>query len=418
MRKKLFLSASILAICMSCVYFISCASDEPSPEEVDDTLKNEMYFVSGRVSHKQLPLDGVLVKVDGVEQQATTTADGNYQLFLKKKGDYSVRFQKDDFIEIATIVRFDEQAPNRSSIIVSPEMTKRNPGIEVNPDDEIEITDPSGRAVLRLMRSIAEKTDVSLTLFNELPALYSTSNSLKAEPSGVAYATVFIEPKGMELTKASTLLMNKQTSDAMAFSLMDLYERQPDNSWKKLTGVTFDKSRNAYTCEVMNFSSYSLRIPYLIENVSEVTTTHLNSKIEIDNCGNMRAKKGIEIQVKQRCGWEFVSDVPTEIRTIFPAISEKDVDALSVVINDEITSLLNESEGYYDLPVVLSTVDVSGNSTFLYENYAKQTTQTYVLNITYKGTPYRLPVVIKRYSGMEEKYSETSCYQHSGGQGQ
>lgn len=417
MKKLLFFASILAVICIVSICYSSCASSEPSPEQVGNSFEEEIYFVSGRVSHQQLPLEGATVHVDGTDLQTTTTADGGYQLFVSQKGDYTLRFQKDGFIEMATVASFDEQAANRSSIIISPELTKVSGGVEVGPDDEIEITDPTGRAVLRLLRSVADKVNVSVTVFKDLPLVHSANNSLKAEASGVPYATVLIKPVGIELTKKSTLWVNKQTSEALTFGTMNLYERQKDNSWKKLEGVTFDKSRNAYISEIADFASYSLRVPYAIENVSEVVTTHLNGKIEIDNCGNMRAKTGIEIKVNQRCGWDYSSNLEESIRKTFAGISSEDVEAAATVIDGEIAFLMDHVRGYYDLPVVLSRANVSGNSIFNYENYAKETTQTYSFDIIYLDKPYSFPVSIKRYSGMEEKYSEISCYQHSGGQG-
>lgn len=417
MKKTLFLWMPLLVIGLIGTFLFSCVSSEVSVEKVENPFEEEVYFVSGRTLHQQSSLEGVRIRADGSDREVTTSADGSYQLSFTKKGDYTLHFSKEDFIEMVTVASFDEQAPNRSSLTISPQMTKRSGMVEVDPDEEIEITDPTGRVVLRLLRSVAEKTNVSLTVLTELPARYASSEVVQSGSAGASYTTVLIEPAGVELTGKSTLLVNKLASDALTFATVELYERQADYTWKKLEGVTFDKSLNAYTCDITTFSSYSLRIPYETQKVSETVTDHLNGKQSIENCGNMNAKTDGEIQVNQRSGWDYTADLGQSIENRFSGISQADVVALTTVIDEQMTGLQGCRRGYSDQSVLLSKAHVSGNSILHYENYAKETVQAYSFEVTYLEKPYSLPVNIRMYSGMEERYSEKSCYEHSGGQG-
>ena len=418
MKKTLFFLWVILLVGVTSSGFISCTSNEPSPEQVDDSFNDEIYFVSGRVTSGQSSLSGVSVKIDNDTPETMTSADGTYQLFLSKKGNYVLRFHKDGYVDIVTTILFSDNTPNRSSIVVSPDMTLSSAAVTVTPDSEIDIADPTGRAVLSVMSSFAEKTDVSLTVYKELPVNYALGNSLKSEPYGVGYTTVEISPVGIRLTKESTLRVNKQTSDAISFASVDLYQRNTNNEWVKANDVTLDKSRNAYTASITELSSYSMRIPYTVSGGQETVSDHLNGSLDVDNCGNMAARENIEIKVSQLCGWDFVTDLHKEVRSTFSGISQSDEDALCSKITEQITSLEGSFAGFYELPVTLSTASVSGNSVMHYENYAKERILTYSFDIVYQNTPYTIAVMIKKYTGMDERYTNKSCYQHSGGQGQ
>lgn len=290
--------------------------------------------------------------------------------------------------------------------------------VEAPFSDEIEIADPTGRAVLRIMRSLAEKTDVALTVVKDVPAMFKSDMSLKSEPYGNSYVSVLISPSETELPRKSTLRVNKLTSDSIRFGSMDLYKRNADYEWEKQENiVTYDDGRNAYTSDITAFSTYSMRVPYRISESSEVVSSHLNGELTVNNCGNVTAKRDIDLDIKQRCGWEMTTDLHRLITSSLPGISANDEEGAATVLMEQAASLMGSASGYYDIPVHLSKISISGNSVLHYKNYAKESTVTCSFDIIYLGQSKSLSVEIKKYTGMQEEYTNDSCYQHSGGSG-
>nr|WP_129733155.1 carboxypeptidase-like regulatory domain-containing protein [Parabacteroides goldsteinii] len=418
MKKLLLLSLAVLFVGVSGMVWVSCVSDEPETEIVENPLGDEVYFVLGRVTSQRAPLEGVSVYMDGTDQKTLTGEDSNYQLYLTNKGNYELHFKKDGYVDVVTTVSIDEKTVKRSSITVSVDMTKMSEPVTVYPDEEIEIADPTGRAVLQIMRSLAEKTDVSLTMMKDVPVLFKSEMALKSEPYGNSYASVLISPSETELPRKSTLRVNKLTSDSIRFSSMDLYKRNAEYKWEKQENpVTYNDSRNAYTSDITVFSTYSMRIPYHVSEGTEVVSSHLNGELTVDNCGNAAAMRDISLDLKQRCGWEMTTDLHQLITSSLPGISTNDEQGLTTVLTEQLTSLLGSDPGYYDIPVHLSKISISGNSVLHYKNFAKETTVTCTFDIIYLDQSKSLSVEIKKYTGMKEEYTNDSCYQHSGGSG-
>lgn len=418
MKKLVLLLLAMSLVIISGMAWVSCVSNEPETEIVEAPFSDEIYFVLGRVTYQQASLEDVSVFMNGTDQKVQTASDGNYQLSLTKKGDYELRFKKEGFVDVVTNVSIDEQTDKRSSITVSVDMTKLSDAVTVDPDDEIEITDPTGRVVLQIMRSLAEKTDVSLTVVKDVPPMFKSEMSLKSESYGSSYASVLINPSETELPRKSTLRVNKLTSDSIRFSSMDLYKRNAAYEWEKLeNAVTYDDSRNAYTSDITVFSTYSMRIPYRISENSEVVSSHLNGELTLDNCGNVAAMRDINMDIKQRCGWEITTDLHQLITSSLPGISANDEEGVAAVLMEQLASLMGSASGYYDIPVHLSKINISGNSVLHYKNYAQESTVTCSFDIIYLGQSKKLSVEIKKYTGMQEEYTNDSCFQHSGGSG-
>lgn len=418
MKKLIVLLFSVLSIVMSGIVCVSCVSDEPETEIVESPFGDEVYFVLGRVTHQKTLLEGVSVYIDGTNQKVVTDSDGSYQLYLTKRGNYTLHFEKDGFVDVVTVVSIDEQTAKRSSITVSVDMTKISEPVTVDPDEEIEIADPTGRVVLHIMRSLAEKTNVSLTVVDDVPALFKSGVSLKSESFRNNYASILISPEGIELSRKSMLRVNKLTSGSIRFSSMELYKRSADNSWEKLENtVSYNDSLNAYTSEITTFSIYSMRVPYRVTEGAETVSSHLNGELTVDNCGNLGARRDVDLNIKQRCGWEIITDLDRLIIASLPGISSEDKTAVTTLLTEQLTSLQGSSPGYYDIPAHLSRISISGNSVLHYKNFAKEATQTCVFDIIYLNQPKSLSVDIKKYIGMQEKYTIDFCYQHSGGSG-
>lgn len=418
MKKLMLLSFAVLLVGISSMVWVSCVSDEPETEIVEDPFGDEVYFVLGRVTSQRVPLEGVSVYMDGTDQKTVTGEDSNYQLHLTNKGNYELHFKKEGYVDVVTTVSIDEKTVKRSSITVSVDMTKMSEPVTVYPDEEIEIADPTGRAVLHIMRSLAEKTNVALTVVKDVPTVFKSEMPLKSEPHGNSYASVLISPSETELPRKSTLRVNKLTSDSIRLSSMDLYKRNTDYKWEKQeNAVIYNEARNAYASDITVFSTYSMRIPYQVSEGTSGVSSHLNGELTVDNCGNASAMHDISLDIKQRCGWEMTTDLHQLITSSLPGISANDEAGLTTVITEQLASLMGSDPGYYDIPVHLSKISISGNSVLHYKNYAKESTVTCSFDVIYLDQPKSLSVEVKKYTGMQEEYTNDSCYQHSGGSG-
>ena len=416
--KKLILLVIILLTGLSSMIWVSCVSNEPEVEIVDDPFGEEAYFVVGKVTHQLASLDGVEVSLGDNGMKVRTGSDGCYQLKLNKKGNYPLRFKRDGFVDVVTVVSFPQDSPNRSSLTVSVDMTLMSEPVTVNPDEEIEISDPTGRAVLHIMRSLAEKTNVSLTVIKDVPSIFRSTSSAEEVIDGSAYASVMLSPAETPLLHTGKLRVNKLTSNSIRLKDMVLYKKSLGNNWEKLENeIVYDESRNAYVTDISIFSTYSMRIPYKIKNGVEEVSDHVNGELTLDNCGNPEAIKGVDLTISQRCGWEITTDLDQLISSSLPGVSENDKAALAVVLTEQLTSMQGSAPGVYDIQVNLSQISVSGNSVLHYENLAKMTRMTYVLDVFYLDQPKNLAVEVVKYTGMKENYTNNSCYQHSGGSG-
>ena len=127
--------------------------------------------------------------------------------------------------------------------------------------------------------------------------------------------------------------------------------------------------------------------------------------------------RDINLDIKQRCGWEITTDLHQLITSSLPGISANDEEGVTTVLKEQSASLMGSASGYYDIPIHLSKISISGNSVLHYKNYAKESTVTCSFDIVYLGQSKSLSVEIKKYTGMQEEYPIDSCYQHSGGSG-
>lgn len=132
MKKKNFWSAVLamgLAATLS-VGFVGCSDDdEPTPEIVENPLEKGGYYIAGFVTDGTNGLEGVTVKTDGVE--ATSGADGAYQLAVKKTGSYTVEFSKEGFVTVASATEIASGAKANAVVALSQDMTKANPAVTV-----------------------------------------------------------------------------------------------------------------------------------------------------------------------------------------------------------------------------------------------------------------------------------------------
>lgn len=165
-----------------------------------------------------------------------------------------------------------------------------------------------------------------------------------------------------------------------------------------------------------NSDAISLRPKYTIEKGPVVTTDEINAVEEINNCGNLNAKRRVYFWIKQRVGWNYTVTPAEGIETAIPNISFFDKLGLTTYIHAMVMGYTGSCEGTYILPR-LTCVNVSGNSHLLYTNKAKQQEITFKIPILYCCKSVMVIVKLKQYVGEDISYEWIPCDVHSGGGG-
>lgn len=144
------------------------------------------------------------------------------------------------------------------------------------------------------------------------------------------------------------------------------------------------------------------------ETVGEANLANGAETVKKDNSGNISGIKDFEIKVAIKAGWEY---------TTTPAAALKAAGAEDEKLAAAIEAQIRSTEGnplVYTVERVLKT-NISGNSILYYQNKAKYCTKTYTFKIMANGVKKNVTIALKCYTGSEEKYTNQSSDQHSGG---
>ena len=114
------------------VGFSSCKKDEPTPVIVENPLDAEVYYISGKVTSENNALEGVKVSASSVE--ATTAADGTFQLEMKSKDDCNVTFEKSGYVTVTAEASFPLDAKKQSVVSLVQELEAKNQAVTIAPD--------------------------------------------------------------------------------------------------------------------------------------------------------------------------------------------------------------------------------------------------------------------------------------------
>ena len=409
MRKKNFLVAGLavsLLVTMS-VGMTSCKDDEPTPTVVENPLDAEAYYITGKVSEGATALAGVKVSTSGAE--ATTGADGLYQLEVGKKGDYTVSFAKDGYVGVSATATIASDASKRSGVAVVQEMTKANQPVNVKPDQAATVTGGEKSAASLEIPAGAVKVATDITVTEYVAGA-------KKESAHASLSTINCQPDGLKFEKPVKVAVKNQTSNTIYFSDVKHYVEK-DGAWTVAGNATYDAANNMYGTELTSFSNHSFG-PTYAASVKGNTTESLG-EVVIDNMGNMGPKEG-DITVKQKIGWEINGDLNALLKAQFPALSAADIDALVSTIKKAIASTKGSSAGVSESTLSMGKAQVSGDMkmTVKYSAPVKETVGTF--NFMYQNKAASFGVPVKNYNGVKTEISYTygnSHKEHSGGSG-
>lgn len=423
MKKKQFLSVSVITMLISTFLFTSCraSDDEKKPEIVDDPLaKTEEYYISGRIlDNSGDVLEGVIVNSsNGISVKTNVT--GMFALKLNAKGTYKLTFSKENHLDLTTTATFSATDKNRSSMNLSLVMSKISQSTTVmgTEQESVKIPDavkPSTHVEV-MPGTVSKTTDFSVTVYKEPIAILPTApgSSQQITP---ALETAYFEPSGTTFNKPIIFSINNPVEADIYFENLTLaYKKKGDTTWEiQKTKVNLTPETNRYETELKHFSSYSIMLNadrvISAENVSET-----NLELKKDNTGNMEAIRDFKIEFDETAGWDFSENLDTSIRNALTGISESNLTGLSNMIEDCVASLEGGKPGFYKIAHSLTT-NISGNYIVYYTNRAKYCDIQYIFNVNYKKSSKTITVKVKRYTGMKETYTNKDANQHSGGNG-
>lgn len=409
MRKKSLLVAglAISLLATMSMGMISCSKDDPKPDVVENPLDAEVYYIIGKVSQGTTALEGVKVSAGGSE--ATTAADGTFQLEVTKKGDYAVAFAKDGYISVSANATIASDAAKRSSVAVLQELTKANAPVTVEPDKEATVSGGEESAASLDIPAGAVKTATDITVTEYVAGA-------QKEATHASLSTINCQPDGLTFEKPVKVSVKNQTSSTIYFADVVHYVEK-NGSWTKSGDAAYDASANAYVTELTSFSNHSFGPSYTA--ASKGSSSEDLGEVTIDNLGNMSAKDG-EIKAKQKMGWTIDGDLSALLKAQFPALTSADIESLVASINSAIASTKGASAGISESTVSMGTAKVSGDTKMTVKLSAsvRQTAGTF--NFMYQGKPVSFSVPVKTYSGVATQITYqygSSHTDHSGGTG-
>lgn len=407
-KSKLCVSLAMCLAFMMGTGFVSCKDDDaPTPEIIENPLDKEAYYITGKVFQDSGVLQGVKVSTTGAEAQ--TAADGTYLLEVTKKGNYVISFAKEGFVAVTAEAEIAAAATKRSSVSVIQWLAKTNAPVTISADaptvvlpgtdGSISVDFPAG--------AVAGATAVSITEYAEGVKRFMNRSSL---------SSINCQPSGLTFEKGARVTIKNQMSSAIYFT--DLaHSAQKDGVWSKGSDITYSAEANGYVAELTGFSSHSFGPACAI--AAKGTVTENLATVTIDNLGVMATKEG-EVKGKQKHGWEINGKLSDLLASQFPALSSTDLEGLTAMVSNTITSNQGAPAGVTEADMLLGTAKVSGDMkmTVTFDAVVKSTTSTF--NFVYQGKPSAITIPVTTYSGVSTKITYqygASHTDHSGGGG-
>ena len=405
MRSFFRMGVLLTAICLTAA---GCGKDDKTPEQLPDPLDTTTeYYLVGVVSSAEGVVKGAEVKITD-DIKATTDAQGKYNLTLSKTGDYTVTVKASKLEDFSTKVNIASSAKKRSTLTLNVQMSKvveytapkeavsgQETKVEVPAATE---TETPAAIVTAPANAMDEGVKISAGAYEEPKANVSANATAKkdiviATPNPSANVSIYFDPDNMVAQKDATLT----------------------RAWEDLnTEVKFNNGNYEITIPTGTTiaGKYATRIKAekvtSKETVGEANLANGAETVKKDNSGNISGIKDFEIKVAIKAGWEY---------TTTPAAALKAAGAEDEKLAAAIEAQIRSTEGnplVYTVERVLKT-NISGNSILYYQNKAKYCTKTYTFKIMANGVKKNVTIALKCYTGSEEKYTNQSSDQHSGG---
>jgi len=416
MKRKSFLFCYLLIVSFAfSIGFNSCSDDDSCPEEINEET---VFFVSGKVLDGDKALSGVAVRASG--EEATTDANGVFQISLTKTGDHIVTFTKEGYITVNSNVEISSTAKSKSNIVLKQSLTKKNPVVKVKAGEAKDIVEPQDEAVvLSVPEDALEKdTDISITKYDEGAKKDHTSSSKNAVQAGLA--ALNCEPDGTTFKNPVTLSLKNPMEGAVRFGNVKHYVEK-NGVWTEGSEVTYDEATHSYKALLNGFSNHSFRVDANQQSTG-ITRELLDTKV-LDNLGKMSAAF-TTFTVKQKYGWDVDGSLATMLKTRYPSFSDELIASLVSNITTLVSSMMGSAPGVgeYDLTI---PVGVGGDMKLTMKFYAQVNKTTMeiplIIVVGNSSTLEWFNVPVKKYMGTEAESDivyGSSWPAHSGGTGQ
>lgn len=431
MKMKNFFRMGVLLTAMS-LSIAGCGKDDKTPEQLPDTLDTATeYYLVGVVSSAEGAVKGAEVKISD-DIKATTDAQGKYNLILSKTGDYTVAVKASNLESFSTKVNIASSAQNRSTLTLNITLSKEveytaPKEVVANQETKVEVpaateTETPAAVVTAPANAVEAGVKISAGAYEEAKATVSAPvTSEKKEVEQVAISSIAIKAEPATAKAKEDIIIatpNPSTSSSIHFDPDNMVAQKDatlTRAWEDMTtGVKYSNGNYEITIPTgaTIAGKYATRIKAdkvtSKETVGEANLANGAETVKKDNSGNIAGIKDFEIKVAIKSGWEYTTP---------PAAALKAAGAEDAQLAATIESQIQSTEGnplVYTIERVLKT-NISGNSILYYQNKAKYCTKTYTFKVMANGVKKDVKVVLKCYTGSEEKYTNQSSDQHSGG---
>lgn len=401
-----------LALCLGATMglsVMSCKDDEPTPEIVDNPLDKDVYFIAGRVVADNKALEGVKVSASDVE--ATTDAQGTFQLELKLKSDYAVTFEKSGYIKVASEISIPKNVKKQSVITVEQELSALNPAVTVTPDAPVTIVEAKEKEMELYLPAGAVKTntDITITAYKE--------GTKKSETGTVraSLSTINCEPDGIAFEKPVALRMKNPVTNKVYFAEVKHYVEK-GGEWSLAGNADFD-GQAYYVATVNSFSNHS----FSVACTSQPSTQKVNDlePIVIDNLGDMAAKDQ-KINATVHVGWKIDGVTKDLLKNQLSGLSNADLTELATAVENVLSSMMGGTQGVNEMPLTRD-VKVSGDTKSTVAVSEKISDTAYRIPVVYNNETISLNIPVVKYEYVDlvitTELGESHGGLHSGGTG-
>jgi hypothetical protein len=407
MKKNLCVLSYLIVMALGLSIGVTSCKDkeDPAPEIVQDETA---YYVIGEVVSNGQSLEGVKVSVSGTE--ATTGADGKFELKLTAVGKYTVAFAKDGYVSVSSAATIASSAKNKTSVAIRQELTRKSAPVQVNPDADAQITGNESNILLDIAAgSVNATTNISMT-----PFIPGTRDDL--DDLGVNLVALNLEPDGQTFAKPVELKVKNPMGTGVHFSNVT-HVVEKNGTTQKLGDVEYDEESESYKVMLNGFSNHYFMIG---ANVSQGTAgTEVLSTGGIDNIGSPAAVSQ-NITVQQRYGWVIDGDLTRALTSKYPTLRDATISTLASSFESAAASIMGSNAGFGDLSLTMP-FNVSGDTQLSIEVVSQTLSYTLAFPLIFEnGTVDNFEVTVKKYVGTEIRttYRYGSSHpDHSGGSG-
>lgn len=397
------------AICLAAtigVGFSSCKKDEPTPVIVENPLDAEVYYISGKVTSENNALEGVKVSASSVE--ATTAADGTFQLEMKSKDDCIVTFEKSGYVTVTAEASFPVDAKKQSVVSLVQELEAKNQAVTIAPDADQTVKEAKNEMVELAVPAGAVKsaTDITVTAYKE------GAKKVQAGTMRASLSTINCEPDGQVFEKPVELRMKNPTSNNVYFADVKHYVEN-NGVWKETGSAEYD-SNGYYVTTINGFSNHSFGVP--CSSQAGTSKTENLASVEIDNLGDMNSKEQA-IDATQHVGWKIDGATNDLLRKQLSGLSDGDVSALSGIVESTLSSLMGSNPGVSEM-ALKRNARISGDMKTTVSFTEKTMTTVFGFPVVFGGRTIVLTIPVVKYDGVDMKITTekgASHGSHSGG---